>query len=154
MYWRKPVNAFFFQIYPNVQLFFVDLCSVPSLSENCNTEETKADDLKVAFIHILSNRCLFWDLSVFSFVHMFIFSFPFLVVRKWRYFIFTCQIDCFLLQFCPGLFRTLFTITPLGSRNLIGFQYLSSHKMYHLVLIECLQMILVGDFGKGCRNII
>ena len=62
----KTCKCFFLKkIYPNVQLFFIDLCSMPCLSESCNAKETKADDLKVAFNHILSSWCLFWDLSVF-----------------------------------------------------------------------------------------
>lgn len=123
------------------------------LSVKFNLKEARTGDLKVSFNHTLSSLCLFWDLSVFFFVHVFIFSFPFLFVRKWQYFTFTCQKD-FLLQFYPSLFRTPFTIIPLGSRNLIGVQYLTSHKMYSLTLTECLQILLVGNFGKGFRNAI
>lgn len=89
--------------------------------------------------------------AFFFFVHVFIFSFPFLVVRKWQYSTCSCQKD-FLPQFYPSLFRTPFTIVPLGSRNLIGFQYLSSYKMYHLVLIECLQIILQGTLAKALET--
>lgn len=69
--WKKTCKCFFFLIYPNVQLFFVDLCSMPCLSENCNAKETKTDDLKVVFNHILSSRCLFWDLTCLLFTCLF-----------------------------------------------------------------------------------
>lgn len=121
-------------------------------SENFNTREMRPDDLKVSFNNILSRLCLFWDNSILLFLCLFTHflsllsesgNIPFLVARK-----------KILLQFYLSLLRTPFTIILLGSRNLIDFQYLHSHKMYHLVLIECLQIILEENFGKGFRNII
>lgn len=116
-------------------------------------QKKKADDLKISFNPTFSSPCPFWDHSILLFTCLF-FSFPFLFVRKRQYSRFSCQEKFYFSQFYPGLLRSPFTIILLGSRNLIDFQYLSSRKMYHLVLIECLQIILVENFGKGFRNLI
>lgn len=123
------------------------------LSQKFSAKGVRADDWKISFNHTLPNLSLFWDQSIFLFVHMSCFLLLFIILRKWQYSIFGCQ-KGFLLQFHPNLLRTPFTIIHLDSRNLIGFQYLGSHKMYHLVLIECLQIILLENFGKSFRNII
>lgn len=104
--------------------------SLNCLSEKFNARETKADDLNVPFNPFRSSLCLSWDLSIFFFVHVFIFSFLFLLSENGTISFFACQSD-FLLQFYPRLFHTPFTIIPVGSRNVIGFQYLRSQKMYH-----------------------
>lgn len=105
------------------------------LNENLNAKK-RVDDLKVSFNHTFSNPCLSSGTTVFCCSHVY-FLISFLFCQKWQYSIFSCQ-KKILLQFYPSLLRSSFTIILLGSRNLIDFQYPSSHKMYHLVLVECL----------------
>lgn len=90
------------------------------LNEKFSAKETSTHDLKVSFNHTLSS--LLWDLSIFLLLFTFIFSFPLLpengnitslAVRK-----------IFLLEFYPSLLGIPFILFPLGSKKLIGFQYL------------------------------